>query len=203
MKETKPMVSYEVNTLGINYSVQVPASVDEYNKLAPKRSNPVLEDAIDNVWYRGGAAEARDTLYNGVLKAKSTARPKVSINGKDVDAPATRANITALLGDGETLESYGYILEEWATGFEFDPSVAERSSSVTITKAVEVSLKKLIATMGLDGTASKLSTITGKPVAATEDACKQALAELDSKRRDREREAKKTAAAEFAASLGL
>lgn len=200
------MKTVNVNTLGIEYSVQVPESVEEYNLLA-KRENAVLDDAIENVWYRGGAAKARDVLYDGILKAKGLSRPTEEKKLKDgtvknVEVDATRPNILAALGD-EPIENYAYVLEEWSKTFAFDPSVAERSAAATMTKGVENALKKIVEAGAVPTAAQKLASVLGAPVEATEDGVKAALITLDQRRREAERAAKKAAAAEFNAAVGL
>lgn len=199
------MQSYEANTLGIKYTVQVPSTVEEYNGLAPERTNPVLEDAIDNVWYRGGAAKARDVLYDGILKAKGKSRPKVKQGDKEVDAPATRANIIAELGEDENLEDYSSILEEWSSSFVFDPSAAPRGGggALTVTKKVEAMVKKIVDAGKVAEAAAQLADKTGEPVDATPEGLTACLAKLDEKRRAEERAAKKAAAEKFKAETGL
>jgi len=202
-----------VNTLGINYVIQTPSSSEEYNGLAPARENPVLEDAVDNVWYRGGAAKARDVLYDGILKAKGMTRPTQDGTSKNedgsfkqVNVPATRANINALLDEDESLDAYTSILEEWGAGFKFDPSAAERSSgggAITITKAVKLAVAKLTEALGLDGAAAKLAEVSGEPVEATEDGLQAAFGKLDRKRIAARKAAEEAAKAELNAALGM
>lgn len=44
------MQTIQVSSLGFNdLTFLVPATIEEYNALAPKRNNPVLEDACDNI----------------------------------------------------------------------------------------------------------------------------------------------------------
>ena len=195
-----------VNTLGIEYPVKMFDSTEEYNAAAPKRSNAVLDDANDSLWYRGGASTARETLYNGILQAKGLERPTTTVRSasgdREVSVPATRANILAALGD-EPIESYAFILEDWAKTYEPDPSEAERSSASVVTKGVENALKKIVASGAVAAAATKLSAALGITVDATEAGVKSALVALDGKRRETERAAKKAAQEQFNAALGM
>ena len=57
-----------VNSLGFELTRAVPDSIEEYNALAPKRDNPVLEDATANILYRSTFAKFRDALVHAPLQ---------------------------------------------------------------------------------------------------------------------------------------
>lgn len=56
------MIKQELPVLGFTVLVNVPATTDEYNTLAPKRTNPVLEDAVASTCYRSVSPVIRDGL---------------------------------------------------------------------------------------------------------------------------------------------
>lgn len=68
------MIKQKVSSQGFSLLWSVPASTTEYNSLAPKRANAVLEDAIFSTWYRNGANKFRDALCEAVEKATGVAR---------------------------------------------------------------------------------------------------------------------------------
>lgn len=68
------MINRTVKSMGFEILVPVPATVDEYNALAPKRENPVLEDAVLNVLYRGVLNKFRDGLLEALEKVTGIAR---------------------------------------------------------------------------------------------------------------------------------
>lgn len=62
------MITRKVSTMGFELQVLVPATNDEYNGLAPKRVNPVLEDAVLNIIYRGVLNKFRDKFLDELGK---------------------------------------------------------------------------------------------------------------------------------------
>lgn len=58
------MKTLTVSSQGFELNFLVPETCDEYNSLAPKRQNPVLEDAIMNVLYRNVFNKFRDQLVS-------------------------------------------------------------------------------------------------------------------------------------------
>ena len=73
-----------VNSSGWELSWNVPATTDEYNSLAPKRENPVLEDAINNTWYRAGANKFRDALCEYLERVTGVTRINEGTDEKPV-----------------------------------------------------------------------------------------------------------------------
>lgn len=63
-----------VNVLGFTVTKEVPSTVEEYNALAPNRTNPVLEDATDTIIYRGTSPSIRDGLCEHLEKTYGIAR---------------------------------------------------------------------------------------------------------------------------------
>lgn len=64
----------EVSTLGFNLTKDVPSTNDEYNALAPKRDNPVLEDAVANILYRNTFASFRGSMLDLLEKETGITR---------------------------------------------------------------------------------------------------------------------------------
>lgn len=62
------MTNKTVSSQGFELSFPVPDSVEEYNNLAPKRSNPCLEDAVQNTLYRSVFNRFRDRLCEALEK---------------------------------------------------------------------------------------------------------------------------------------
>lgn len=200
-----------VSVYGVPLTIPVPETVEEYTACAGDRGpDAVVEDAVNNTWYRGGANDAREALYAGLLALKGIKRPTETTDaGKTVQAPPTRSNIMKLLDDDESLEDLGEgILADWVKGYKFDASAAERGggAALTVTKAVEKLRDKMIAELGEDGAAEKVgAALTAKgidyTVEATAVSITTALAKLDKLRRDKEREAKKKAQEDFMAAF--
>lgn len=60
--------------LGLAAIVAVPASVEEYDALAPKRTDACLVDAVANTMYRGGHPVIRDAFVEAVAAKTGIAR---------------------------------------------------------------------------------------------------------------------------------
>lgn len=63
-----------VSSMGMELNWNVPESASEYNSLAPKRADAVLEDAINSTWYRSGANKLRDQFCEWLEKNTGVAR---------------------------------------------------------------------------------------------------------------------------------
>lgn len=68
------MITRKVSTMDFELDILVPGSIEEYNSLAPKRDNPVLEDAILNIVYRGILNKFRDEFLDRLEKVTGVAR---------------------------------------------------------------------------------------------------------------------------------
>jgi hypothetical protein len=68
------MITRKVSSQGFELNWRVPETTQEYDSLAPKRTQPCLEDAILSTWYRGGANQFRDKLCEHVEKVTNVAR---------------------------------------------------------------------------------------------------------------------------------
>jgi hypothetical protein len=68
------MISRKVSSQGFELNWLVPESTSEYDSLAPKRTQPCLEDAILSTWYRNGANKFRDALCEHVEKVTKVTR---------------------------------------------------------------------------------------------------------------------------------
>lgn len=108
------MISRTVSSQGFELNYLVPETTEEYNSLAPKRNNPVLEDAILSTWYRNGANKFRDALCEHLEKVTGVARlnlgtdddPKWEQEGKFIKrvivALATQAGIDPASNEAKT-----------------------------------------------------------------------------------------------------
>src|SRR5512138_2090245 len=67
---------------GLSFMFSVPSDVEEYNRLA-KDANAVLDDAIDNVMYRGPFARIREQIAQKVEEVTSIARTTKPHPNKD------------------------------------------------------------------------------------------------------------------------
>lgn len=57
----------KVSSLGfVDLDYSVPATIEEYNALAPKRNNPILEDAIDNIIKHKVLSQFRNKFLDAV-----------------------------------------------------------------------------------------------------------------------------------------
>ncbi len=68
------MVTQKVKSLGFELTMLVPGTVDEYNGLAPKRTNAALEDAIASTVYRNVLNKLRDKALDALEKHTGVAR---------------------------------------------------------------------------------------------------------------------------------
>lgn len=64
----------EQKTLGLVAPIEVPTTVAEFDKLA-KREGACLEEAVNNVIYRGVLAQLRDVFLHGQDEDKAAGQP--------------------------------------------------------------------------------------------------------------------------------
>lgn len=167
------MITRKVNSLGFDLNYSVPATVDEYNGLAPDRVNPCLEDAILSTWYRNGANKFRDKLCDFIEKASGVKRinagtdeePKWENEGKYikraiVEVAKARGLDPAGKGVAESIRA------EWQAdaqkildGIPFDPkeAVREGGSNLVAKMYIEWATKAVA-----NGSASRLAGLLSK-----------------------------------------
>jgi hypothetical protein len=148
----------KVRTLGFDLTKEVPASVEEYNSLAPKRENPVLDDAVSNVLYRCTFAQFRTALLDKLEELTGIAR----INRGTEDEPEWESDakfMKRLQASPADKSSWPTIAQECMDAAEFN--VAERES--TGTPKQKVGKKDLASAQeAIDkGLAEKLASMLG------------------------------------------
>ena len=172
------MIKRKVSSQGFELDWLVPESPSEYDGLAPKRTQPCLEDAVLSTWYRNGANKFRDALCEHVEKVTTVARinegtadePKwekegvylkrafaeyAKARGMDPSAKATRDTLIA-----ELTPAAQTILD----GIKFDPSERESTGggpalAKTYLEWAKIAVKK-------DG-GSRLAALLGKALNTT------------------------------------
>lgn len=129
------MIAIKVYPAGFELNHSVPSSVEEYNSLAPARNNPVLEDAILNIEYRGVFPKFREGLC-GVVEKETGIKRKTKTVGEgekakqvpDESGGKYLARVQAELGleDADFIAKFQDAAQALIDGIKFDPSVAER-----------------------------------------------------------------------------
>lgn len=126
----------KVYPAGFELNANVPASVEEYNALAPSRGNAVLEDAVANVMYRGVFPTFRDKLCDHVEKDTGIKRKTKTVkrDGKDVEVVdesegkyIARVKAELNIEDEDFVAKYATEAQSIMDGIKFDPSVRERT----------------------------------------------------------------------------
>lgn len=129
------MIAIKVYPAGFELSHSVPATVDEYNALAPARVNAVLEDAVANVEYRSVFPEFREKLCSAVEKDTGIKRKTKTVGEGDKAKQVPDesegkyiARVKAELGleDADFCAKYQDVAQSIMDGLKFDPSVKER-----------------------------------------------------------------------------
>lgn len=122
---------------GFELNATVPASVDEYNALAPSRANAVLEDAVSNTMYRSVFAEFRAKFASKLEELTGIKRNTKTVkkDGKDVEVIdesegkyLARVEAASGLEEADFLAKYQPDAQSILDGIKFDPSTKERSS---------------------------------------------------------------------------
>ncbi len=203
------MTKVTYDSLGLDFTFTVPESVEEYNKSAPLRVNPVLEDAIDNVVYRSNLAKSRGEFVDAV-EALTKIERKVEVStgksGKTITKYLEtekdyfdRVVLSNASRDSVTEEAarlaFQSLADKIASGILWDAAVKEAGGKAKkATKESTAIVADLRKNGKFDAAAAKLAAQYGTAV-PTED---EALALLVAEHLRRER-----AKAEAAATLAL
>lgn len=182
-------------SLGLNVPISVFESVDEYNAAAKRpNENACLEDANDNIVYRGALADYRDAFTSKVeaitgIERKSEAvmlkdgKPRVD---KDTGEPVLKYLESeaeyidrALVESKRTIDSFQDTANEVAANLKADPTARERATPgpKTPPKSVYELADKLIASGKATAVASQLETVVGHSVGADREALARAIHE--------------------------
>lgn len=178
------MITRKVTSQGFDLNFLVPETTDEYNSLAPKRLNPVLEDAILSTWYRNGANRFRDALCEHLEKEVGIARTNTGTEDKPVWEPegkfVKRASIAWQTAQGLEVGSkagedafYAHFTPAAQTildGIKFDPSEREAVGAQPAISKAALKLAEEIITKGKGQTAiDSLNKLLGTSSALTGD----------------------------------
>jgi hypothetical protein len=188
-------------SVSLNAPYTVPESVEEYNELAPDRTdeNACLEDAIGSQAYRGMHPKFRDELVKKLeadfgikrevvktLTLKSTnedGSPKTRELLEEPGAFIRRVREAKGLEAAEDWEDkYQPWADEFAPTIEFDPNQKPAQASVRIPKGALELAEKRIEEGKADGLAAKLAEWLGRSVGTTKEELALAIAE-DKRRR--------------------
>ena len=182
-------------SLGLDVVFSVFDSVDEYNAAAKRTSeNACLEDANDNIVYRGALADFRSDFCAKVEEITSVARKCEPITTKDgkprVDSetgePMVRYTESerdyierALAESKRTIESFQDVANEIATKLIADPTQKERAVAgpKTPPKSVKELAEKLVASGKAAHVAQLLTHSLGRHVDHDAVALAQAIHE--------------------------
>lgn len=124
-------------TLGFKLNVQVPDSVEEFDRLAG-RQGAALDEATKNVMYRGWNADFRRKLIDSLEKQFTDIKravvgkgPKRKKDGIEPDIfESEQKYLDRVIAGGHPLVELQPMAEQVAAGIAFDPSAAERSTKV-------------------------------------------------------------------------
>tara|TARA_R110000868_G_scaffold300045_1_gene560358 strand:+ start:446 stop:1087 length:642 start_codon:yes stop_codon:yes gene_type:complete len=167
------MITRKVNSLGFDLNYQVPASVEEYNGLAPDRVNPCLEDAILSTWYRNGANKFRDKLCDAIEKSSGVKRinagtddePKWENESKFIkravaEVATSRGLDPAGKGVAESIRAeWQDAAQKILDGIPFDPKEATREGGSNLVAKMYIEwATKAVA----NGSATKLAGLLSK-----------------------------------------
>lgn len=122
------------SSVGVNWDIMVPETVDEYNGLAKREGNPCLDDAIDHIVFHDTLGEIRYEFAEALSKELKVERPKKDTGEKDEKGqPITKpindgAFINLLLAQsGKKATDFPDIIKAVAEKVKFDPSASTRT----------------------------------------------------------------------------
>jgi hypothetical protein len=170
------MKSIIVNSQGFELTWSVPETNEEYNSLAPKRNNPVLEDATSLIFLHSAATKFRDQLSTKLGELTSIKRvvtdddeetqgkhirrvfvETAKARGLDPQAKAARDQLTA---------EWTPLAQSIMSGIVFDPS--DREATGGTPKVAKIYSEWATKAVLADGGA-KLATLLGKVLNITID----------------------------------
>lgn len=173
------MISRKVSSQGFELDYLVPGSTEEYNALAPKRDNPVLEDAVQNTLYRNVLNVFRDGLVTKLEEVTKVTRINNGTEEKPVwesEGKYIKRVIATVAGqrglDQAAKATADTLLAEWQplaqeimSAIPFDPSERESTGGGSLIGKNDLKM----ATEAIDkgkgqALASMLSTILEKTI---------------------------------------
>lgn len=152
------MKSIKNNVLGIEVSMSVPETVEEFNALAKAKDgqNPCLDEAVNNVKYRGWNAEFRDIFLHG--RTADAANNVAAIDGVEQTTGIDRKTV-AVEKDGKPVLKDGVAVEK------YDETEGEYFKRVCAEKNVEPASFASLAQSVADQIAFDPSATERKPTA--------------------------------------
>lgn len=136
------MKTVQNETLGFKLNIQVPDSVEEFDRLAGKQG-AALDEANKNVIYRGWNADFRKKLIEQLEKTYGAGTetnipravigkgPKREKDGVEPDIFETEKKyVDRLIAGGISLATMQPTAESIGAAIAFDPSAAERSTKI-------------------------------------------------------------------------
>lgn len=174
-----------VSTLGFDLTREVPSTVDEYNALAPKRTNPVLEDAVDNILYRNTFADFRSKFLDALEKQTGIGRINHGTEEEpqwESDARFMKRIIAQQVMDGSTEAAFRAsvlpLAQQCMDAAPFNPAERESTGTgPTIGKRDLALAAQVIKDGKANVVASKLAGILGRDVAVDEKSLARAIAD--------------------------
>lgn len=107
------MKQRKYSSLGLDINLSVPSSVEEFNTLAKSTvadANPCLDEATNNVIYRGVLAEFRDTFLHG--RAEDKEKGVAAIQGVEQSTNIERKS-EVVMKDGKAVQKDGADVEKY------------------------------------------------------------------------------------------
>lgn len=181
-------------SLGFNVNISVPSTVEENDALA-KRPDATLNDAVDNVVYRGGTGlpTFREELAFGIEAATGIKRLTEELKDKEGKTKTEEDGTPkfkyiesegeyldrVIATTGRTQESFQDIADAAAAKMKYDPSAPERTAAgpKNPPKAIFEQVDALIAAGQGEAVASSLATILGREVKGDRESLAKAIHE--------------------------
>lgn len=200
------MVNQKVESVGVEFEISVPSTVEEFDELA-KKPGTCLEQANRNILYRGVLANFRNDFTEALQK--KTGIPRLSEPGKakkdgtpgeDVYTESEAKYVARVLAETKTkvsdfadvvVEVLAAKNEDGSLKISFDPSVQVRESKPkTLAKMYLEAADGIIAKGGtFEKSSAKLAAKLGHPVEATREGIAAAIKEVeDAARQERANE---------------
>lgn len=191
------------SSLGIDITISVPETIDEFNALDTTRPNAALDESINNVIYRDTLADFRDIFSAAVAKETTIARKqeqkkdskgvlvteKVKVKNEDgteseteqpvmVDTETDAKYFSRVCSElGVEPTAFQTLAEKIAADLKFNPQATERATKQP-SKVAEVYLKAardIIAKGVQQAVALKLAELVGAAVEPTEESLGRAI----------------------------
>ena len=142
-------------SIGVEWPILVPETVDEYNTLAKRPGNPCLDDAIDHTVYHDTLGDVRKEFAELLLKEFKTERLKKDTGEKDTEGkPILKpendgACINRLLAiNGKKATDFPELIKAVSEKVKFDPSVTVSGGGRAVPKTVTNTAVELCAMHG-------------------------------------------------------